>query len=76
MISRFMLAGFAAAALLTGANAASGQEVLREQMFRNHVACDRGDRAACVRFGILIGQNRERETEWRRTHPEWWWWSR
>jgi hypothetical protein len=24
----------------------------------------------------LIGENRERHTEWRRAHPEFWWWER
>ncbi len=41
-----------------------------------HQLCDKGDRRACVRFGILIGENRERRDEWRRAHPEWWWWER
>ena len=25
---------------------------------------------ACVRFGILIGQHRERVAQWRRSHPD------
>jgi len=28
----------------------------------------------CIRFGMLLGQNQERHAEWRRNHPEWWWW--
>jgi hypothetical protein len=39
-----------------------------------HQLCDHGDRKACVRFGMLLGQNMERHAEWRRSHPEWWWW--
>lgn len=35
-----------------------------------HERCDTGDRHACVRFGILIGQHRERVAEWRRSHPD------
>lgn len=35
-----------------------------------HERCDAGDRHACVRFGILIGQHREHVAEWRRTHPD------
>jgi len=46
------------------------------QMARWHVLCDQGDRRACVRFGILIGEHREFEGQWRRSHPEWWWWER
>ena len=33
-------------------------------------ACDDGDTHACIRFGILIGQHREREAQWRRQHPD------
>jgi hypothetical protein len=41
-----------------------------------HQMCNKGDRKASIRFGIMIGENRERHTEWRRTHPEFWWWER
>ena len=33
-------------------------------------ACDDGSRRACIRFGIIIGQNREREAQWRRQSPD------
>jgi len=39
-----------------------------------HQLCDRGDRRACVRFGMMIGENRQRHADWRRTHPEFFWW--
>jgi hypothetical protein len=29
-----------------------------------------------MRLGIMIGENRRRHAEWRRLHPEWWWWER
>jgi hypothetical protein len=29
-----------------------------------------------VRFGMMLGQNQERHAEWRRLHPDWWWWER
>ena len=41
-----------------------------------HQLCDKGDRRACVRFGMMLGEMRERHAEWRRTHPEWFWWDR
>jgi hypothetical protein len=41
-----------------------------------HQLCEKGDRKACIRFGIMIGENRERHAEWRRLHPNWWWWER
>jgi hypothetical protein len=39
-------------------------------MFRLREACEDGDRRACVRFGIILGENRERQAEWRRQNPE------
>ena len=41
-----------------------------QQMFNLHASCDAGDRHACVRFGILIGQHQERVADWRRAHPD------
>jgi hypothetical protein len=32
--------------------------------------CEDGDRRACVRLGILIGENRERRAAWRHEHPD------
>ncbi|HUA50906.1 MAG TPA: hypothetical protein VMB81_02015 [Candidatus Sulfotelmatobacter sp.] len=47
----------------------------REERMRHlHFDCDRGDRRACVRFGVMLGENHDHFVEWRRTHPEWWWW--
>jgi predicted phosphoribosyltransferase len=36
--------------------------------------CQKGDRKACIRFGILIGRNEQRHADWRRMHADWWWW--
>jgi len=41
-----------------------------------HQLCDRGDRKACVGFGMILGRMQERHAEWRRVHPEWFWWER
>jgi hypothetical protein len=46
------------------------RDELREQMLGLRVACDDGDRRACVRLGIIIGEHRERHEEWRREHPD------
>jgi hypothetical protein len=46
------------------------RDELRERMFRLREACEDGDRRACVRFGIILGENRERQAEWRRQNPE------
>jgi hypothetical protein len=59
------------------ASSAPAQAQDREEMMRRyHYECDRGDRRACVRFGILLGESRERHEEWRRSHPEYFWWER
>ena len=41
-----------------------------DQLFRLHSACDGGNRGACIRFGVLIGEHRERVADWRRSHPD------
>jgi len=43
---------------------------LRDRMFQLREGCEDGDRGACVRLGIIIGENRERRAAWRRDHPE------
>ena len=49
---------------------------LRDQMFRLRGSCDGGDRRACVRLGIIIGENRGRNAEWRREDPDLFFWER
>jgi len=66
------LAILAGAAALQPARAQS----LEERMANLHTLCDRGDRRACVRFGMLLQQNQEREGMWRHNHPEYYWWER
>ncbi|MGE0565832.1 MAG: peptidase inhibitor family I36 protein [Pseudolabrys sp.] len=53
-----------------------GRDDLREEMFALRRACDAGDRRACIRFGIIIGENRERRSQWRRDNPDLFWWER
>jgi len=43
---------------------------LADRMLAFRRGCEEGDRRACVRLGILIGENRERRAAWRREHPE------
>ena len=78
MRAKIVFAGLAALAAsigmaqLTTARADAWEH--EERMRRLHFDCEHGDRRACVGFGIMIGENRERHAEWRRAHPEWWWW--
>jgi hypothetical protein len=46
------------------------RDELRSRMFQLREACEDGDRRACVRFGVIIGENRERRVQWRRENPE------
>jgi hypothetical protein len=43
---------------------------LRDRMLQLREGCEDGDRRACVRLGILIGENRERRARWRREYPD------
>jgi hypothetical protein len=81
MISRSILAaaGIAVAALTavtTVPTPARAQSAVEAEMIGFHQLCDKGDRRACVRFGILIGQNQQRHADWRRAHAEWFWWEK
>ena len=48
----------------------AARDELREHMLQLRAGCEQGDRRACVRLGILIGENREHREAWRREHPE------
>ena len=46
------------------------RDELGDRMLQLREGCEDGDRRACVRLGILIGENRERRAAWRRDHPD------
>lgn len=46
------------------------RDELRERLFRLREECEDGNRRACVRYGIIIGENRGRREEWRRERPD------
>ena len=58
------------------ATPARAQGDVEAEMLGFHQLCDKGDRKACVRFGILIGKNEQRHADWRKSHAEWFWWER
>ena len=58
------------------ATPARAQSDVEAEMLGFHQLCDKGDRKACVRFGILIGKNEQRHADWRKSHDEWFWWER
>jgi len=43
---------------------------LGDRMLQLREGCEDGDRRACVRLGIIIGEHRERRAAWRREHPD------
>ena len=67
------LMGIAAFAVTTSPRA---QNVREAELVGFHQLCEKGDRKACIRFGIMLGENRERHAEWRKHHAEWFWWER
>ncbi len=65
------LAAVAVALTLTGAALpALADDAHEAQLIGFHQLCDHGDRGACVKFGMMLQQNRDRHDAWRRTHPE------
>jgi hypothetical protein len=58
------------------ATPAHAQDAIEAEMVGYHQLCEKGDRKACIRFGILIGRNEQRHADWRRAHADWWWWER
>ena len=66
----------AAGGLVGSGVAAHAQDARDAEILGFHQLCDYGDRRACVRFGMLLQQNQDRQIAWRRLHPEWFWWDR
>ena len=78
-MSRKLLVGLAAVVLaaISAAAPANAQQGRRQaEMQRLYLLCEENYKPACIRFGIMIGENRGRVREWRREHPNWWWWER
>jgi hypothetical protein len=70
------IASVLAIGAVTMSPSGQAQSARLAEMIGFHQLCNQGDRKACIRFGIMIGENRERHAEWRRSHPEFWWWER
>ena len=52
------------------------RDELRVRLMELREACEDGDRRSCVRFGIIIGENRERRAQWRRENPDFFFYER
>jgi hypothetical protein len=59
-------------AALLGSVPAQAQDRPTTEGVRLRQLCEGGDRRACVRFGMLLNENRSRHEEWRKSHPEFW----
>lgn len=57
---------------MLGSAPVAAQDRPAQEGARLRQLCDRGDQRACVRFGMLLNENRSRHDEWRRSHPEFW----
>jgi hypothetical protein len=81
MTLRRLMTAFVIAAGVGGstgmvASPAHAQAAVEAEILGFHQLCEKGDRKACVRFGILIGHNEQRNADWRRAHAEWFWFER
>ena len=76
-MSRRLVIG-AAVLLLAGLvllpGAAQAQRRWGPELQRLHSLCDQGYKPACIRFGYILGANQGRHQQWRRDHPNWFWW--
>lgn len=80
MFAKWFLAATALAVVALGGAACStdagAQGGVEMEIVGLHQLCNQGDRRACVRFGMLIGENKQRQVDWRRAHADWFWWER
>ncbi|MBV9561226.1 MAG: hypothetical protein JOY90_12345 [Bradyrhizobium sp.] len=73
MAAAMMAAGISGMAAMVP-TVAHAQDAMEAELVGYHQLCQKGDRKACIRFGILIGRNEQRHADWRRAHADWWWW--
>jgi hypothetical protein len=55
---------------------ARAQSAHEAEIIGFHQMCQKGDRRACVHFGMMIEHDHDMQAEWRRTHPEFFWWEK
>ena len=59
-------------AAMLGSASAQAQDRVTSEGSRLHQLCQKDDQKACVRFGMMLNENRGRHEEWRKSHPEFW----
>ena len=75
-MSKYMIGAAVAALLACNSYTAAAQDGREAQMIGFRDFCEHGDKKACVKFGMLLQQNLDRQTEWRRSHPDWFFFER
>ena len=68
--------GIAALAALQITTPVRAQSAREAEMIGFHDLCEKGDRRACIKFGMILGENRAHHAEWRRRYAHWFWWER
>ena len=69
--------GAAVAVMVIGSGLpVKAQDGREAQMIGFRDLCEHGDKKACVKFGMMLQQNTDRHAEWRRSHPDWFFFER
>ena len=75
-MSRYLI-GAAVAVLVVGSGSPlMAQDGREAQMLGFRDFCEHGAKKACVRFGMMLQQNADRQAEWRHSHPDWFFFER
>jgi len=61
MAAAVIATGMTGTAIVT--TPAHAQNAMEAEMIGFHQLCQKGDRKACIRFGILIGRNEQRHAD-------------
>jgi len=68
--STLISAIFIGSAVLVSSQPVQAQDRPTKEGERLHQLCNKGDQKACIRFGMVLNENRGRHEEWRKSHPE------
>ena len=70
-MNRILIGAAFVAALAYSGYPAAAQDGREAQMIGFRDFCEHGDKKACVKFGMMLQQNIDRQGEWRHSHPDW-----
>jgi hypothetical protein len=74
MLKNMLLIATSTAIVLGTGTTAYAQDSREAQMLGFHQLCQQGDKKACIRFGMMLQQNKDHMDAWRHRHPDWFWW--